>query len=277
MGKVKVVSKLGEGSYGSVYLVLDEKSQKKQVMKRIRIHGMTDEELQECRNEIEILQMMSNPYIIRYHHSFVAKGSLCIVMDYAERGDLYEQVKLQMKKGEYFDEHLVLYWITQACMGLQHIHDHKILHRDIKTKNIFLTSDGSIKIGDFGISRVLNSHSQNANSIVGAPYYMSPEMIRGNSYNHKTDVWSMGVVLYELISLQHPFMGRSIEDLARRILEGTFPRIPSEFSEDLSVLVEHMLDIDASSRFSMAQVLEYPLIRAFVEQLRGEQSKSSES
>jgi len=220
MGKLKVLSKLGEGSYGSVYLVLDDKTQKRHVMKRIRIQGMADQELQDCRNEIEILQMMVNPYIIRYQHSFVAKGSLCIVMDYAERGDLYEQVKLQMKKGDYFEEELILKWITQASFGLKHIHDNKILHRDIKTKNIFLTADGHIKIGDFGISRVLNTNSQNANSIVGAPYYMSPEMIRGVPYNHKTDVWSLGVVLYELISLQHPFMGRSIEDLAKRILEG---------------------------------------------------------
>jgi NIMA (never in mitosis gene a)-related kinase len=141
-------------------------------------------------------------------------------MEYCEKGDLYQQILAQKKKLEYFPEDTILRWITQACLGLRVIHSQRVLHRDLKTKNIFLTADDHIKIGDFGISRALSSTTLVAHSIVGAPYYMSPEMVTGTAYTAKTDIWSMGVVLYELAALQHPFLGNSIEDLAGRIIEG---------------------------------------------------------
>jgi serine/threonine protein kinase len=153
MGKLRVEKKLGQGSYGSVYLVFDSKAEKHYVMKRIKVKGLQETELLDCKREIEILSVLKHPNIIRYQRSFVAKGSLCIVMDYAEKGDLYVQVKEQKKVGEYFREEQVLNWFVQACLGLQHIHSHKILHRDIKTKVRFLCErEGCLCFGTESVS-----------------------------------------------------------------------------------------------------------------------------
>ncbi len=138
MGHLRVEKKLGQGSYGSVYLAFDTRLQKHFVMKRIKVKGLTDAEIIDCKKEIEILSMLKHPNIIRYKRSFLAKGSLCILMDFAEKGDLYQIVKEQKKVNlGYFSEDVVMNWFVQSCLGLQHIHSQKILHRDIKTKVIF--------------------------------------------------------------------------------------------------------------------------------------------
>jgi len=131
----------------------------------------------------------------------------------------------------------VLEWFTQICLGLKHIHDRKILHRDLKGQNIFMTSKGIIKIGDFGIAKVLASTMQNARTVVGTPYYLSPEIVQSKPYNFKSDMWSMGVILYELCALKPPFDAPSLHFLAMKIVRGAFNPLPSGFSSEMKSLV----------------------------------------
>jgi len=110
---------------------------------------------------------------------------------------------------------------------MKHIHDRKIIHRDIKCQNVFLTSSNIIKMGDFGIARVLNHTNEVARSMVGTPYYLSPEIIQGRPYSFKSDIWSLGVMFYELCALKPPFDGTNIHFLGMKIVKGEYSPLPS--------------------------------------------------
>jgi len=147
---------------------------------------MSEEERRETLREAKILEVLQHPNIVRFREVYkTKKGKLCIVMDYADGGDLQgrikEKYKIRDKTGgqlQYWSEDHVLNWFTQICLALKHVHDRKILHRDLKSQNIFLTKKGMIKLGDFGIARVLSETRSKAKTVVGTPYYLSPEIIQ---------------------------------------------------------------------------------------------------
>jgi NIMA (never in mitosis gene a)-related kinase len=187
------------------------------VIKQIDIGEMTEEERKETLREAKILEVLNHPNITRFREVYkTKKGKLCIVMDYCDGGDLQTKVKNQAKikdasgKVVYFSENEVLNWFTQICLALKHVHDKKILHRDLKSQNLFLTKRGILKLGDFGIARVLSNTKSKAKTVVGTPYYLSPEIIRSEGYNFKSDIWSLGVLLYEMAALQPPFNAQSL-------------------------------------------------------------------
>jgi NIMA (never in mitosis gene a)-related kinase 1/4/5 len=209
----KKISTLGTGSFGTAYLVECQSDKAMAVIKQIDIGAMSEEERKETLKEAKILEVLNHPNITRFREVYkTKKGKLCIVMDYCDDGDLQIKVKKQYKMGRkpdgklnYFSEDEVLNMFTQICLAIKHCHDKKILHRDLKSQNIFLTKRGILKLGDFGISRVLSETKSKAKTVVGTPYYLSPEIIRSEGYNFKSDIWSLGVLLYEMAALQPPF------------------------------------------------------------------------
>jgi len=167
--------------------------------------------------EAKLLEAQDHPNIIQFIEVFKSKkGELCIVMDYANGGDLKSELENRAKGKEdaagnrdgvkqYLTEDELLTWFTQICLALKYIHDKKILHRDLKSQNIFLTKQGMIKLGDFGIARVLSCTQSRAYTYVGTPYYLSPELIRNKDYSFGADIWALGVLLYEMAALEMPF------------------------------------------------------------------------
>ena len=137
-------------------------------------------------------------------------------MDYADDGDLQGKIKQRFKtvdrngRKNYMTEDELLNWFTQICLAMKHCHDKKILHRDLKSQNIFVTKKGIVKLGDFGIARVLSNTRSKAKTVVGTPYYLSPEIIKSESYSFKSDIWSLGVLLYEMAALTPPFNAGSL-------------------------------------------------------------------
>lgn len=208
----KKVNTLGVGSFGTAYLVQCQSDKALAVIKQIDISEMQEEERKETLKEAKILEVLNHPNITRFREVYkTKKGKLCIVMDYADDGDLQTRVKSQAKmknaqgRTQYIAEDQVLDWFTQICLALKHCHDKKILHRDLKSQNIFLTKRGILKLGDFGIARVLSNTRSRAKTVVGTPYYLSPEIIKQEGYSFKSDIWSAGVLLYEMCALQPPF------------------------------------------------------------------------
>jgi|EP01049_Picozoa_sp_SAG25_P007204 NIMA (never in mitosis gene a)-related kinase len=133
---------------------------------------------------------------------------------------------------------MILNWFVQICLAMKHVHDRKVLHRDIKTQNIFLTQGGTvIKVGDFGISKVLKDTDQKAKTQVGTPYYLSPEICLDKAYNHKSDIWSLGCVLYELATLRHAFDAGNMHALVLKIMKGKYPPPPTIYSAELRALI----------------------------------------
>ena len=155
---------------------------------------------------------------------------LNIVLDYADGGDLSDYIAKTKRNRRKISEHVVLKWFVQLCSALKYIHGRKILHRDLKTQNIFLATvsnekDFSVKLGDFGIAKILQSTSECANTIIGTPYYLSPELCEDRPYNEKSDVWALGCVLYEMCTLNHAFDGKALcsclKDIERKIPANT--------------------------------------------------------
>lgn len=187
------------------------------------------------------------------------KGRLCIVMDYADGGDIHMEV--QKRKGDLMPEVRILEWFVQLCFAMHHVHERKVLHRDLKTQNVFLMKTGQVKLGDFGIARVLEFTKDYAKTMVGTPYYLSPEIIEDRPYNYKSDVWSLGVVLYEVTTLKHPFDADSLVVLASKILKDQYPPPDACYSEELRALIKNMLCKDAAQRPSIAQVLSLAFLQ----------------
>jgi len=211
---------------------------------------MSEQEKKDTIKEAKILEVLQHPNIIRFKEVYkTKKGQLCIVMDYADGGDLQKKIKEAKDNGmSYLSEDQILNWFTQICLAMKHCHDRKILHRDLKSGNIFLTSSGICKLGDFGIAKVLSNTVEKAVTIVGTPYYLSPEIINNKPYSFKSDLWSLGVLLYEMCALKPPFNGANIHMLAMQIIRGQFPPLPTHFSYELRGLVNKMLNQDPNKR-----------------------------
>ena len=207
--------------------------------------------------EAKIIEIFKHPNIIHFREGYMTKSQkYCIVMDFAAGGDLHSLIKekhIQKKQNEdkkigYWEEEQILSWFTQICLAIKHSHDRHILHRDIKPQNIFLTESGDIKLGDFGVAKVLNDTHSMANSFVGAPYYLPPEMILGKDYTFPADIWSLGVTLYELCTLRPPFMGKSPQQLFNKVLKSNHKAIPDHYSKIVHNLLMSMLQKDPSKR-----------------------------
>uniref|UniRef100_A0A9J8DK76 non-specific serine/threonine protein kinase n=1 Tax=Cyprinus carpio carpio TaxID=630221 RepID=A0A9J8DK76_CYPCA len=258
MDKYERLKKIGEGSFGKAILVKSRTDGRQYVIKEIGISRMSNKERQESRKEVAVLANMSHPNIVQYKESFEESGCLYIVMDYCEGGDLFKKINNQ--RGTLFPEEQILDWLVQICLALKHVHDRKILHRDIKSQNIFLTKDGTIQLGDFGIARVLNSTVELARTCIGTPYYLSPEICENKPYNNKSDIWALGCVLYEMCTLKHAFEAGNMKNLVLKIIRGSYPPVSVHYSQDLRSLLAQLFKRNPRERPSVSSILDKPFL-----------------
>ncbi|XP_007642092.1 serine/threonine-protein kinase Nek3 isoform X5 [Cricetulus griseus] len=247
-----VLRVIGQGSFGRALLVQKESSNQKFAMKEVRL-PKSFSETQNSRREAVLLAKMKHPNIVAFKESFEAEGHLYIVMEYCDGGDLMQKIKQQ--KGKLLPEDMILNWFIQICLGVNHIHKKRVLHRDIKSKNVFLTQSGKVKLGDFGSARLLSSPMAFACSYVGTPYYVPPEIWENLPYNNKSDIWSLGCILYELCALKHPFQANSWKNLILKICQGPIHPLPAQYSYKLQCLVKQMLKRSPSQRPSTTTLL----------------------
>lgn len=258
--KYQRIKVLGKGSFGKAYLVRNTEENELCVVKQMETSAMEAKERNEAVKEAMLLKKMDHPNIVRFKEVFITrKHRLCIVMDYADGGDVH--MKIKSREGALLPEEQILEWFVQTCFALKHVHERKVLHRDLKTQNIFLMSNGHVKLGDFGIARVLDATKDYARTMVGTPYYLSPEIIEDRPYNFKSDIWSLGVVLYEMTTLKHPFDADSLVILASKILKDQYPPPDSSYSPDLLSLIRSMLCKDAQQRPLITKVLCYSFLQ----------------
>ncbi|KAM8799618.1 serine/threonine-protein kinase Nek4 [Eudromia elegans] len=197
-------------------------------------------------------------------------------MGFCEGGDLYHKLKEQ--KGKLLPEHQVVEWFVQIAMALQYLHDKHILHRDLKTQNVFLTRTNIIKVGDLGIARVLENQYDMASTLIGTPYYMSPELFSNKPYNYKSDVWALGCCVYEMATLKHAFNAKDMNSLVYRIIEGKLPPMPKDYSPQLVEIIRTMLSKKPEERPSVKSILRQPYIKQqislFLEATKAKAAKS---
>eukprot|EP00758_Cryptobia_borreli_P014754 Tbor_TRINITY_DN5954_c4_g1::TRINITY_DN5954_c4_g1_i3::g.19319::m.19319/K08857/NEK1_4_5; NIMA (never in mitosis gene a)-related kinase 1/4/5 len=250
---------LGKGAFGSAWLVQRNGDKAQLVAKEVRLTNMKPAERESAKHEISMLRKLDHPNITHYVDHFEHRGSLYIVMEYANGGDLYTKIKSQ--GGVRFTEKEILHYFSQISLALLHLHHKRILHRDLKSQNVFLTQDGIVKLGDFGISTVLRNTCELKRTVCGTPYYFSPELCMNKPYNNKSDVWALGCILYELTTLNHAFDGSSMKALVQKILKGVYPPIHSSYSPNLAKLVAATLKLDPVRRPNVHEIVSSPYIR----------------
>ncbi|NXE46852.1 NEK5 kinase, partial [Casuarius casuarius] len=263
MDKYEIIKEIGEGSFGKVLLAKGKVNNEQCVIKEINLTKMRVKEKEASQKEVILLAKMNHTNIVTFYTSLQEKNKLYIVMEYCDGGDLMKRINMQ--HGVLFDEDQILNWFVQIALGLKHIHDRKILHRDVKAQNIFLSNNGKVaKLGDFGIAKELNNTMELAYTCVGTPYYLSPEICENRPYNNKTDIWSLGCVLYELCALKHPFQGNSLHQLVLKICRGHFQPVSPNYSYDLRILISQLFKISPRDRPSINSILRKPFLEKFI-------------
>ena len=263
----KIIKKIGEGSYGCVYLVISQKTSTRYILKKIDLKGLSKEEIKETSNEVNLLKKLDHPNIIKFIDVYKSQRYLELFMEYAEKGDLYDQICIQKKKKKHFEEKKIIDWLIQSCQALNFIHSKHIIHRDIKPQNIFLTKKGSVKLGDFGVSKTLNNTLEKAKTFVGTAYYLPPEIINGKKYSFMADIWSLGITFYQLMTFKMPFEGESIPAIMKKIIVGgEYEKINKKYySEELINLVYKMMEIKPSKRPKAGEILNMGFIKKRIE------------
>jgi len=230
------------------------------VMKEIDLEG-DDKRRDEALREAEVLKSLTHTNIIAYHEAFLVDGHLCIVMEYADGGDLAGSIARRRTAGRRFLEREAMSVFVQIASSLQYIHGRRILHRDLKSKNVFLTRGGLAKLGDFGISVVFDSGEAFAETQVGTPYYLPPEMCTNQPYGFPADIWCLGVVFYELLALEVPFSAPTVLALARQICSTEPQPVSASYSGETRSLLARMLSKRAQDRPSSCEILALPHVR----------------
>ncbi|EGD78357.1 NEK/NEK1 protein kinase [Salpingoeca rosetta] len=254
---------VGSGSFGKAWLVQRKTSLSQYVMKEIAVRLLDEGARKAAVNEVMVLQQLRHPYIVRYRDAFCHNGMLCICMEYAAGGDLSARIAKQRAQG-LFPEAKVLDYLTQLTLALAYLHRKNILHRDLKSQNVFLSARDHVKLGDFGISKVLTDTQQHASTLVGTPFYLSPEICMSMPYGQKSDTWALGCVLYELLTLKHAFRAHSISSLMVRIMGGHYPEPSLGYSAATRRLVRHLLDVRPDSRWDTSVLLQQHVLQPHV-------------
>ncbi|CAF1128788.1 unnamed protein product [Adineta steineri] len=258
--RYKVDKKLGAGNFGTAYLVTDLKVKNDpKVLKVVRLGEMDSEQAVDSVREAELLAKLDNEHIVKFHESFVENDCLCIVTEFCEGGDLDQRLKELKKQKRTLEEDQVTEWLIQILIAVQYMHKSRILHRDLKARNIFLKSN-KIKIGDFGISRILVGTMDVATTFTGTPYYMSPEVMKHDGYEAKSDIWSVACLLYEMCTNEHAFDGKGLMNVIYKVVEGKPPELPKTYSKELNDVCKKMFIKDPKKRPTAAEVLQSPFI-----------------
>lgn len=240
---------IGSGSFGKAILVKSKTDGENYIIKEIKLK--TVQSLIDAENELRVLTKLNHKYIVTYKESFAENNSLFIAMEYCEFGDLVKLFQNQREKGIHFQEKEVLDWFVQICLAVKHVHDNNIIHRDLKPQNIFVTMEGTLKLGDFGVSKVLPRLQSSTTTMAGTPAYMAPEVLLTLPYNTLSDVWSLGLVLYNLCILDF----HNVENC----VVGNLP-LPQHYSRDLHDLVKEILTVDPAKRPTVYDILRTPIL-----------------
>ena len=268
MENFKIINKIGEGAYSTVYIVRRIEDDQLYALKKVKIQSLSTKEKENALNEVRILASVNSPFVISYKESFIDEKdqTLCIVMEYADEGDLFQKITLYKKLHTTFEENDVWKIFIQITKGLHDLHAYNILHRDLKSANVFLFRDGTAKLGDLNVSKIALRGLGCTQT--GTPYYASPEVWKDNPYNLKSDIWSLGCLCYEILMLKTPFRAETMEGLYRKVMKGKYPEISKKYSNKFDNVISYMLQLKPEERPTTGDILKLPEIVEKIEELK---------
>lgn len=254
-----VEGRLGKGAFATVYKVKRKSDNAVYAMKKVSIKKMSKKEVADALNEIRLLASVRHPHIVGFLEAFLeGEDYLCIIMEFCAFGDLSAKIERYRKRRSYIDERVIWVYLIQMLEAMKCLHERNIMHRDLKNANVFLAEDGSVKIGDMNVSKVMKEGMLKTQ--IGTPYYMSPEIWRNQQYDDRSDIWSLGCMIYELAALRPPFLGDSFPELKRNVLAGRYTPIPHVYSSELATVIASMVNLSATSRPNAEELLANPQV-----------------
>ncbi|CAK88818.1 unnamed protein product (macronuclear) [Paramecium tetraurelia] len=257
----QIIQELGKGSFSTVYKVKRIADGQEYALKKVKLGSLKQKEKENALNEVRLLASINNKYIVAYKEAFFDDESkcLCTVMELLSGGDVYRRITQALKGGPQFSEQDIWKALIHMILGLKTLHDQKIVHRDLKSANVFLSRDGTFKLGDLNVAKVAKQGFVYTQT--GTPYYASPEVWRDEPYDLKSDIWSLGCVLYEMCCLQTPFRAKEMDVLFQKVQKGLYDQIPAKYSKDLAYVISLLLKTQSSSRPNCEELLKIPIIQ----------------
>ena len=271
----EIIKYIGNGSFGIVYKVRRKIDNKIYALKKVNMKNLSEKEKINSLNEITFLSSFSHQNIISYKESFYDKKteSLNLILEYASEGDLKSKIINQKNiKRVYFKEKIIWYYFIQIVKGLKILHDNNLIHRDLKSENIFICKNGILKLGDLNIAKLSNKDI--FNSKIGTLIYAAPEIWNNKPYSFKSDIWSLGIILYELCTFNLPFNGNNIMEIYKKIMKGFYLNIPNIYSKELYIIINMLLQFNPNNRPTCDLILDNKIVQSKIKNIFGDDLKN---
>ena len=264
----EILKQIGTGAFSTVSLVKSKKDNLIYALKSVELNKMQQKEKDNSLNEIRLLASINHKNIIAYKESFYEEqtNTLNLILEYADGGDLQSKISAHKNLKKYFDEKIIWSLFIQMLQGIKALHDKNIVHRDLKSANIFLMKNGICKLGDLNVSKEVKSDLLKTQT--GTPYFASPEVWGGKPYGLKSDIWSLGCILYQMTTLKMPFKGNNFKEVYNNVLKCKYDPLPKIYSNDLNIIIKKMLQIDPDERPSAQEILDDPIIKEKIQLLK---------